>query len=101
MRCFPHTSAEIRGECGSRGRVFVRPRTGGRRTGRPRRLHRFVLCRRSRKEPHLGETLAQTRAKVTSAPGGGLFAAGWWEDIDILRILLRAGAPIDVVVGVT
>lgn len=40
-------------------------------------------------------------AKVTAAPGGGLFAAGWWEDTGILEILIRAGAPVDVVVGVT
>ena len=37
-------------------------------------------------------------AKVNSAPGAGLFAAGWWEDIENLQLLLRAGAPIDVVV---
>lgn len=27
----------------------------------------------------------------------GLFAAGWWDDTELLDILLRAGAPIDVV----
>lgn len=31
----------------------------------------------------------------------GLYAAGWWQDIQILDILLRAGTQIDVVVGVT
>jgi ankyrin repeat protein len=31
----------------------------------------------------------------------GLYAAGWWEDTKILAALIRAGAPIDVVVGVT
>lgn len=31
----------------------------------------------------------------------GLFAAGWWNDTQILGLLIRAGAPIDVVVGVT
>ena len=40
-------------------------------------------------------------AKATAAPGGGLFAAGWWGDVEILDLLLRAGSPIDVVVGVT
>jgi ankyrin repeat protein len=40
-------------------------------------------------------------AKPTSAPGGGLFAAGWWEDLPNLKLLIRAGAPVDVVVGVT
>jgi ankyrin repeat protein len=40
-------------------------------------------------------------AKVNAAPGGGLFAAGWWQDLKILDVLLDAGASIDVVVGVT
>ena len=40
-------------------------------------------------------------ADVKNAPGGGLFAATWWQDLDILDVLLRAGADIDVVVGVT
>jgi ankyrin repeat protein len=40
-------------------------------------------------------------AKVNAAPGGGLFAAGWWQDLKILEVLLDAGARIDVVVGVT
>ncbi len=40
-------------------------------------------------------------AKPASAPGGGLYAAGWWEDLANLKLLIRAGAPIDVVVGVT
>lgn len=40
-------------------------------------------------------------ADVNTAPGGGLFAAGWWQDIDILEVLLDAGADIEVVVGVT
>lgn len=31
----------------------------------------------------------------------GLFAAGWWEDIDILNMLIDAGADIEAVVGVT
>jgi ankyrin repeat protein len=30
-----------------------------------------------------------------------LFAAGWWDDVAILRLLIRAGAPVDIVVGVT
>lgn len=40
-------------------------------------------------------------AEPASAPGGGLFAAGWWEDLANLKLLIRAGAPVDVVVGVT
>ena len=31
----------------------------------------------------------------------GLYAAGWWEDIDILDLLIRAGATIDVAGGDT
>jgi len=31
----------------------------------------------------------------------GLYAAGWWQDLKILDALIRAGTPIDVVVGVT
>jgi ankyrin repeat protein len=40
-------------------------------------------------------------ANVRSAPGGGLFAAGWWDDVGNLDLLIRAGAEIDIVVGVT
>ena len=45
--------------------------------------------------------LLERGADVHTAPGGGLFAASWWEDLDILDLLLDAGADIDVVVGVT
>ena len=45
--------------------------------------------------------LIERGAKVTSAPGGGLFAAGWWDDVDNLNILIDEGAEIDVVVGIT
>ena len=31
----------------------------------------------------------------------GLYAAGWWEDIDILNLLVDAGADRETVVGVT
>ena len=40
-------------------------------------------------------------ASVKATPGGGLFAAGWWNDTKNLDLLLDAGAPIDVVVGIT
>ena len=40
-------------------------------------------------------------ASVKATPGGGLFAAGWWDDTKNLDLLLDAGAPIDVVVGIT
>jgi len=40
-------------------------------------------------------------ADINAAPGGGLFAAGGWEDLDILGTLLDAGADIENVHGVT
>ena len=49
----------------------------------------------------LVKLLLQRGAKATNAPGGGLFAAGWWGDVEILDILIRAGSKIDVVVGIT
>jgi len=54
-----------------------------------------------------GRNLAVTRrliargADVRQAPGGGLFAAGWWEDLKILDVLIAAGADIEQVAGVT
>lgn len=43
----------------------------------------------------LVKLLLRRGAKVTAAPGGGLYAAGWWEDLGVLRLLIDAGAPID------
>jgi uncharacterized protein len=40
-------------------------------------------------------------AKVQSAPGGGLFAAAWHDDVGHLDLLIEAGAKVDVVVGMT
>ena len=40
-------------------------------------------------------------ADVHTAPGGGLFAATWWQDLDILDVLIDAGADLEIVVGVT
>ena len=60
----------------------------------------FFAVARGR-NPTLVKLLIKRGAKATSAPGGGLFAASWWEDIKNLDLLLHAGAPIDVVVGVT
>ncbi len=31
----------------------------------------------------------------------GLYAAGWWQDIDILKLLVKSGADMEEVVGVT
>jgi ankyrin repeat protein len=53
------------------------------------------------RNPAVVKFLITRGAKATAAPGGGLFAAGWWGDTEILDLLIRAGAPIDVVVGVT
>lgn len=45
--------------------------------------------------------LIKRGAKPALAPGGALFAAGWWDDVKILEVLLRHGAEIDVGVGGT
>jgi len=45
--------------------------------------------------------LIKRGARPERAPGGGLFAAGWWEDLKILDVLLRHGAQIDIDVGST
>jgi ankyrin repeat protein len=49
----------------------------------------------------LARHLLRRGADVNKAPGGGLYAAGWYEDIKILDVLIGAGAEVDVVVGVT
>lgn len=55
----------------------------------------------SARSPPLVKYLIRRGAKVENTPGGGLYAAGWWGDTEILNLLLRAGSPIDVVVGMT
>jgi ankyrin repeat protein len=60
----------------------------------------FFAVARGR-NPTLIRLLIKRGAKPRSAPGGGLFAAGWWDDIENLDLLIRAGARIDIVVGVT
>lgn len=49
----------------------------------------------------LARHLLKRGADVKTAPGGGLFAAGWYEDLKILDLLVGAGAEVDTVVGVT
>lgn len=49
----------------------------------------------------VAKLLIKRGAKPALAPGGGLYAAGWWEDIKILDLLIGAGAQIDGDVGVT
>jgi len=60
----------------------------------------FFAVARAR-SPALVRLLIRRGAKPAAAPGGGLFAAGWWDDVTNLDLLIRAGARIDVVVGVT
>ena len=45
-------------------------------------------------------TLVKLLIKRGATPNG-LYAAGWWEDLEILDLLIRAGAPIDVAGGET
>src|ERR1041385_5884627 len=68
--------------------------------GRDKCTALFFAVARAR-NPALVKLLIKRGADVWVAPGGGLFAAGWWEDVDILDLLLRAGAEIDKIVGVT
>jgi ankyrin repeat protein len=60
----------------------------------------FFAVARAR-NPALVKLLLDRGAHATAAPGGGLFAAGWWEDLKNLALLIDAGAHIDIVVGVT
>jgi ankyrin repeat protein len=45
--------------------------------------------------------LLKRGASPARAPGGGLYAAGWFDDTTHLGLLLKAGAAIDVAVGIT
>ncbi len=60
----------------------------------------FFAVQRAR-HPALVRMLIDRGASPRNAPGHGLFAAAWWGDRPIIRLLLRAGADIDVVVGMT
>jgi len=53
------------------------------------------------RNPTLVKLLIKRGAKPSRAPGGALYAAGWYQDIEILDLLIRGGAPLDIVVGVT
>src|SRR5687768_13755303 len=68
--------------------------------GRDKVTPLFAAVARGR-NPTLVKLLLERGAKVQSAPGGGLFAAAWWDDVENLELLIRAGARIDIVVGVT
>ncbi|HUR20688.1 MAG TPA: ankyrin repeat domain-containing protein [Vicinamibacterales bacterium] len=68
--------------------------------GRDKVTPLFAAVARGRNRT-LVKLLLKRGANVKSAPGGGLFAAGWWDDVEMLELLIRAGAQIDIVVGVT
>jgi len=68
--------------------------------GRDKCTALFFAVARAR-NPVLVKFLLDRGAKVASAPGGGLFAAGWWDDTASLDLLIGAGARIDIVVGIT
>jgi len=68
--------------------------------GRDKVTALFVAVARAR-SPSLIKLLLERGAKVNSAPGGGLFAACWYDDVQNLKILVEAGAEIDIVVGIT
>jgi len=68
--------------------------------GRDRCTPLFFAVARAR-NPALVKFLLERGAKPSNAPGGGLFAAGWWDDVSSLELLIGAGAPVDVVVGIT
>jgi ankyrin repeat protein len=68
--------------------------------GRDKVTPLFAAVARGR-NPTLVRFLLKRGAQVRSAPGGGLFAAAWWNDVENLELLIRAGAQIDIVVGIT
>jgi len=49
----------------------------------------------------LVKLLLKRGAKVRNAPGGGLFAAAWYDDVGNLDLLVKAGAKVDIIVGMT
>jgi ankyrin repeat protein len=68
--------------------------------GRDKCTPLFFAVARAR-NPALVGFLLERGAKPANAPGGGLFAAGWCDDVASLKLLVDAGAPVDVVVGIT
>ena len=68
--------------------------------GRDKCTALFFAVARARSKSLVTRLIARG-AQVSAAPGDGLFAAGWWEDIPILKLLVDAGARIELVVGVT
>ena len=70
------------------------------KVGRDKCTPLFFAVARAR-NPALVRFLLEHGAKPSNAPGGALFAAGWWDDVASLKLLIGAGAPVDVVVGIT
>jgi ankyrin repeat protein len=60
----------------------------------------FAAVARAR-NPLLVKLFLERGADVNKAPGGGLFAAAWWDDVENMKLLIAAGARIDIVVGIT
>ena len=68
--------------------------------GRDKCTPLFFAVARAR-NPALVKFLLERGAKPSNAPGGGLFAAGWWDDVASLKLLIGGGAEVDVIVGIT
>jgi ankyrin repeat protein len=68
--------------------------------GRDKCTALFFAVARAR-NPTLIKLLLDRGAQVAAAPGEGLYAAGWWDDTESLDLLIRAGARLDGVAGVT
>jgi ankyrin repeat protein len=68
--------------------------------GRDRCPPLFFAVARGR-NPHVVKLLLKAGAKVANAPGGALFAAGWYDDVHILKILVDAGANVNAVADVS
>lgn len=71
-----------------------------RTAGKDRCTPLFFAVARAR-DSRLAAFLIACGATPKNAPGGALFAAAWWEDVSSIDLLVRAGADVDVVVGVT
>src|SRR5262249_355865 len=68
--------------------------------GRDKCTALFFAVARAR-NPVLVKLLLDRGARVASAPGDGLFAAGWWADTARRDLLIRGGGRVDTIVGVT
>src|SRR5205085_10448355 len=45
----------------------------------------------------LAKLLIGRGARPSNAPGHGMFAAAWWDDVRSLDLLIRNGAQMDIV----